>query len=110
MTQTSPAAQVIISLVPVIGIVFSALVIFFAILWKHTETKLRISKNTYNPPVFDWKIFSLFAGLCLVGVGFAISLVFIYISGISYVLLGGLIPFILGIMLLVFYKMVSNVK
>lgn len=110
MTQACPAAQVIIALVPIIGIVFSAFVIFFAVLWKHTEIKLRISKNTYTPPVFDWKIFSLFSGLCLVGVGFAISLVFILISGVTYALLGGLIPLVLGIMILAFYKMVANVK
>lgn len=110
MTQACPAAQVIISLVPIIGIVFSALVIFFSVLWKHTEIKLRISKNTYNPPVFNWKIFALLTGLCLVGVGAVISVVFFLISGISYGLLGGLIPLVLGIMLLIFNKLISNGK
>ena len=110
MTQACPAAQVIIALVPLIGIVFSAVVIFFACLWKHTEIKLRISKNTYNPPVFEWKLFSLLTGLCLLGVGFVISLVFIMVSGISYALLGGLIPFSLGIMLLLFYRIITHVK
>ncbi len=106
----SPAAQVIIAIVPIVGITFSALIIFFALLWKHTEIKLRISKNTYTPPVFNLKLFSLLTGLCLVGVGFSISLVFIIISGITYGLLGGIIPLVLGIMLLIFYRIVSNDK
>lgn len=110
MNQAYPAAQVIISLVPIVGIFFSAVIVFFALLWKHGEIKLRITKNTYNPPIFDWKIFSLLTGLCLVGVGFVISLVFAIVSGISYALLGGLIPLALGIMILIFYKLVSNVK
>lgn len=110
MEQACPAAQVILALIPIVGITFSALVIFFALLWKHTEIKLRISKNTYNPPVFNWKLFSLFAGLCLVGVGFSISLLFLIISGISFGLLGGVIPLVLGIMFLIFYKLISNGK
>lgn len=110
MAQTCPAAQVIISLVPIVGITFSALVIFFALLWKHTEIKLRISKNTYNPPVFNLKLFSLFAGLCLIGVGFSISLIFLVVSGITYGLLGGIIPLVLGIMFLIFNKLLPNDK
>lgn len=108
MAETCPAAQVIIAIIPIVGIFFSAVIIFFAVLWKHREIKLRISKNTYNPPVFNWKIFSLFSGLCLVGVGFSITVVFLLISGLTYGLLGGIIPFVLGIMLLIFYKLISN--
>ncbi|MCQ2585767.1 MAG: hypothetical protein MJ185_09255 [Treponema sp.] len=110
MAQACHAAQVIIALVPIVGISFSALVIFFALLWKHTEIKLRISKNTYNPPVFNWKLFSLFAGLCLIGTGFSISVIFLIVSGITYGLLGGIIPFVLGIMFLIFYKLTANAK
>ena len=86
------------------------IVIFFGLLWKHNGIKMRISKDEYKPQVFNWKIFSLFAGLCLVGVGFAITILFFLISGFSYGLLGGLIPFVLGIMFLIFYKIISNEK
>lgn len=58
--MASPAAQVIIAIVPIVGITFSAIIIFFALLWKHIEIKLRISKNTYTPPVFNWKVFLCF--------------------------------------------------
>ena len=110
MTPVRPAAQVLAPLIPLVGISFAAIVIFFGLLWKHREIKMRISKNQYNPQVFNWKIFSLFAGLCLVGVGFAISLLFFLISGFTFGLLGGLIPLVLGIMFLIFYKIISNEK
>ena len=94
----------------IIFLLAAAIVIFFGLLWKHREIKMRISKDEYTPQVFNWKIFSLFAGLCLVGVGFAITILFFLISGFTYGLLGGLIPFILGIMFLIFYKIISNEK
>ena len=86
MTPVCPAAQVIVSLIPIVGITFAAIVIFFGLLWKHNEIKMRISKNEYKPQVFNWKIFSLFAGLCLVGVGFAITILFFLISGRFHIL------------------------
>lgn len=110
MTQVCPSAQVILALIPIVGITFSFLLIFFAILWKHHEVKLRISKNTYNPPAFNWKTFSLLSGLCLSGIGVAITIIFLIISGVTYGLLGGVIPFILGVMLLIFYKLIANGK
>lgn len=110
MNPTSPAAQVIIALIPIVGIFFAALIVFFALLWRHHEIKMRISKNTYTPCNFNWKLFSLLSGLCLVGVGTVISILFYIVSGLNYSLLGGLIPFALGIMLLVFHKLVKNEK
>ena len=83
MTPVCPAAQVIVALIPIVGITFAAIVIFFGLLWKHREIKMRISKDEYTPQVFNWKIFSLFAGLCLVGVGFAITILFFLISGFT---------------------------
>ncbi len=108
MNTPCPAAQVIISIIPIVGIVFAAIVIFFALLWKHNEIKMRISKNTYNPMNFNWKMFSLLSGLCLVGVGTVLSVVFFLVSGFTYELLGGLIPLSLGIMLLIFNKLISK--
>lgn len=108
MNTTSTVAQIIISIIPIVGIVFAAIVIFFALLWKHTEIKMRISKNTYNPVNFNWKIFSLLLGLCLVGVGVVITAIFFLISGFTYALLGGLIPLSLGVMLLIFNKIISK--
>ncbi len=99
----SPAAQVIIAIIPIVGICFAASIIFFALLWKHRENVMRIERNTFEPLHINLKSFSLFLGLVLIGVGFALSVMFLF-KPISWGLLGGLLPFAIGIMLLVYYK------
>lgn len=110
MDLFSPAAQVIISIIPIVGITFSAIIIFFALLWHHHEVKMLISKGLYNPPKFNLRIFSLMSGLCLVGVGLVLTVVLFIVNKMSLSVLGGLIPFVLGIMLLVFYNLIHEEK
>ena len=88
----SPAAQVIVSIIPIVGICFAASIIFFALLWKHHENVMLIQKDLYNPPKIDLRNFSLLLGLCLVGVGIVLSLMFLLLKHLSWGLLGGLIP------------------
>lgn len=102
--QFSIAAQVIISIVPIVGITFGAVILFFYILWRHHETKLQIKTGTFVPKNFNSAAFSLLTGLLLTGIGITLSLVFAIIDGFSYSILGGLIPFVCGICLLAFYK------
>lgn len=101
---TSQAAQVIISLVPIVGIAIGGMVLFFYLLWHHHEVKLQIKTGTYTHRQFDLKTFSLLAGMLLTGVGAILALVFALIDGFSYSILGGLLPAMTGICLLVFYK------
>lgn len=110
MQLLSPAAQVIITIIPVVGIVFAAILIFFALLWHHHEVKMQISKGIYTPPKFNLKLFSLFFGLCLTGVGAMLTMMFFLMNSISWGLLGGLIPLVLGIMNLIFYRLLPNEK
>jgi hypothetical protein len=106
MNETaSYAAQIIIAIVPIVGIGIGGIVIFFYILWRHHEIKLQIKTGTYNPPKFDYKTFSLLCGLLLTSVGAILTLVFAIIDHFSYTLLGGLIPFAAGISFLLFYKL-----
>ena len=100
----SPAAQVIVSIIPIVGIAFGAVVVFFYLLWHHHETKLQIKTGTFVPRKVNGAAFSLFAGLLLTGIGIILSLVFAIISGFSYAILGGLIPAVVGICFLIFYK------
>ncbi|HAC31788.1 MAG: hypothetical protein IKS30_04455 [Treponema sp.] len=110
MEQFSPAAQVIIALIPIIGIVFAAVLIFFALLWRHHEIKMQISKGTYEVKRFNFRLFALFSGLSLTGVGVMLTIMFFMMNSISWGLLGGLIPLVLGIMNIIFYKMLPNEK
>ena len=101
---TSTAAQIIISIVPIVGIAIGGVVLFFFILWRHHEIKLQIKIGTFVPSKINYKAFSLLAGRLLTGTGVMLSLVFAVLDGFTYSMLGGLIPAVIGICLLVFYK------
>jgi len=104
------AAQIIISLVPIVGVSLAAVLIFFALLWRHRENKLRIQKGTYSPIKFNMETFSLFLGLILVGIGSVLSLLFIMITGFTWGLMSGLLPLGVGISLLVYYNLTKPGK
>lgn len=107
--MTSSAAQVLISLVPIVGISIGGIIIFFYVLWRHSETKLQIKTGNYIKSQFDIKTYSLLIGLLLTGLGSILTLFFtlfvIFFKGPFPSMLGGLIPLSLGICLLIFYKM-----
>lgn len=100
----SPAAQVIVALVPIVGIAIGGIIVFFYLLWHHHEIKLQIKMNIYNPRIFDLKTFSLLVGTLLLAVGFILTIIFALVDGISYALLGGLIPLVIGIAFIIFNK------
>lgn len=101
---TSETAQIIISIIPIVGIAIGGIVVFFYILWHHHEIKLRIKNGTYKTHSFDLQTFSLLTGLLLTGIGLMLTILFACIEGFNYVLLGGLIPFSIGVCLLIFYR------
>lgn len=108
METWSPAAQVVIAVIPIVGIVFGGLVVFFSLLWRHKHMTLIIKSGNYTPTRFNVRLFALLTGLLLTGVGLVLSILFYMIEGISYQMLGGLIPCILGIGLVIFYVVYSS--
>ena len=111
MNFSSKAAQILVALIPIVAIVMAAVLVFFAFLWKHRENKTRIIKGSYNPPQKrNYQAFSLLLGLCLVGVGLVLTALFAIMDKISWSILGGLIPLVLGIALLIFYKINPDFK
>ena len=103
MGQSSSAAQIIISIIPIVGIVMGSLVAFFYLLWYHRRKVLLIKTGLYEKPDFDLLSFSLLAGLLLAAVGISLTVFLALIQGINYGLLGGIIPLSIGIGLLIFY-------
>ncbi|QTQ15684.1 hypothetical protein [Treponema parvum] len=101
---TSAGAQVVLAVIPIVGIVIGGIIIFFYLLWHHHEIKLQIRTGGYKPAKFDLKTFSLLVGLLLTGTGFVLTLFFLLMAGLGYALLGGVIPLVLGLCMLVFYK------
>ena len=91
------AAQVIISLIPIVGIVMGSTVIFFYLFWNYRRKSLLIKAGQYSRPPFDLLSFSLLSGLLLSSVGIALTILLSIIDGASYNLLGGIIPLSMGI-------------
>ena len=100
---SSAAAQVLIAIIPIVGIVMGAVVIFFYLLWNHRRRIMLIQAGHYNKPDFNLLSFSLLAGLLLGCVGIALTVLLAIIERASYGLLGGIIPLAMGIGLLAFY-------
>ena len=100
---TSPAAQVIISIIPIVGIVMGSVVIFFYLLWNHKRRTLLIKAGQYKRPYFDLLTFSLLAGLLLSTVGLALTIFLAIALGVNFGLLGGIIPLAVGTGLLIYY-------
>jgi len=107
---SSTAAQIIVSLIPIVGIVIGSAVIFFYLLWNHRRRTLLIKAGQYNRPDFNLYTFSLLSGLLLSSVGIALTVLLSIVEGASYGLLGGIIPMSMGIGLLAFYMIKRHDK
>jgi len=101
----SIAAQIMITVIPIVGIVFGSTILFFYLYYGHKAKMLMIEKGTYQRPIekFDLDSFSLFFGLLSFCIGLGMSLFFYLREGFSYGLLGGLIPFAVGVGLIAFF-------
>jgi hypothetical protein len=102
------AAQIIISIIPIVGIVMGCVVAFFYLLWSHREKVRLIERGLYQERKVDLDTFCLLAGLLLLSVGAVLAVLFIVLDGASYALLGGLIPFAAGASFLIFFTLRRN--
>jgi hypothetical protein len=103
MAHITSAAQVLVAIIPIVGIVMGAVVVFFYLLWYHRRRTLLIKAGHYNRPVFDLLSFSLLTGLLLGSVGLALTVFLAVVAGPTYGLLGGIIPLSMGVGLLAYY-------
>jgi hypothetical protein len=99
----STAAQVIVTIIPIVGIVMGCGVVFFYLLWNFQAKKSMIEKGIYKKTEFDIDTFSLFSGLILTGIGISLLLFFYLKQGLSYGILSGLIPCSVGLSLIAFF-------
>jgi hypothetical protein len=100
--EQSNAVQIIVAVIPIVGITMSSVVVFFYLLWHHRRRMLLIKAGQYHKDEFDLLTFSLLAGLLLVGVGTGLTVFFALIRA-GYGLLGGIIPLTSGSGFLAFY-------
>jgi hypothetical protein len=103
--ETSKAAQVIVAVIPIVGIVMASVVAFFYLLWGHREKVRLIERGLFEPRKLDFEAFCLLSGLLLAFVGAVLTIMFIVLGTRSFALLGGLIPLAAGAALLAFFSM-----
>ena len=65
MNNPVPAAQIIITVIPIVGIVMVSVLIFFYLLWRNKQIILQIQTNTYIPSKFNLGMFCLISGILL---------------------------------------------
>lgn len=106
----STAAQVIVSIIPIVGIVMGCTVIFFYLLWNYKLKREMIEKGIYSRTPFDMETFSLLAGLVLFILGLILVFFFLIKDGFSYGVLSGLIPAAIGLSLLIYVRIIFNIK
>lgn len=101
---TSTAAQVIVTIIPIVGIVMGSTLIFFYLLYSHRQKMKMIEKGLISQKsLFDIDSFSLFSGLLLLGIGLSLTLFFLIKEGSGFGVLSGIIPLSGGISLLLFF-------
>lgn len=106
----STAAQVIVSIIPIVGIVMGCTVIFFYLLWNYKLKREMIEKGIYSRTPFDMETFSLLAGLVLFILGLILVFFFLIKDGFSYGVLSGLIPAAIGLSLLIYVRIIFKIK
>lgn len=102
----STAPEILLSLVPLVGIVFGCVLLFFFLLWQYRIRRELIRTGQHTPMfVANIRMLSLLVGLLSIAAGLPMTLLFMAIEGVDYVLLGGLLPLFAGIGCIVFYAL-----
>lgn len=105
--DVAPAAQIIISIFPIVGIVMSAVLLFFYLLWRHKQIIMEIKSGSRVKTKYNTLGFCLLAGVIMSVLGIILTVFFILMEGLNYTLLLGLIPFGLGVSFLLYYKLIT---
>jgi hypothetical protein len=103
MDSPSAAAQVIVTIIPIAGIIAGSIVILTFIYFNHKQKIFMIEKGLYKKINFELDVFSLFTGMILLSIGLCLTVFFNIKEGISYSLLSGIVPLSCGAGLLIYY-------
>ena len=100
---SSPSAQVLFSLVPLLGVILGVTLIFFYLFWRYRIMKQLIAAGQHRySTIRQIRVFCLLLGSISTLVGLPMTFLFYAISGITYQMLGGIIPLFAGVGLLLF--------
>ena len=98
----TPAAQILIAILPLVAVVLLAVLTFFFLLWDYHMKKVIIEKGQKPVPRYiDDKL--LLLGIVSLFVGVGLLLFFVLYNGVSNSLLGGIIPVAAGLGIITYY-------
>jgi hypothetical protein len=104
MDLAESIVKILISLIPITGIIMGGITILLFFKWYFEYKKYLIDSGKYQPfRIKDFRILILLIGILFISAGLPLTIVFLYVSGISFPILGGLVPLFVGIGLIVFY-------
>lgn len=106
----SAAAQVLVTIIPFVGIVMGCIVILSYLFWNYKQKILMIEKGINKKSLFDIDSFSLFSGLLLFSIGTSLVIFFLIKEGFTYGVLSGLIPLSIGISMILFFLIRIKMK
>ena len=103
MGGSSAAAQIIIAIVPLLGVVMGVSAIFFFLLWRYRINKELIKAGQFERRTTrNFRVFSLLLGTVSACIGLPMTVLFWAVEGVSLMMLGGLMPLAAGIGLILF--------
>ncbi len=104
--HTDPVAQILLSLVPLLGIIAGTLVLIVFIRHYFATRQQMIQAGRFPTPTLQYlRSLALLGGILAIASGLPLTVLFLLVEGVSYPLLGGLIPLCAGIGLLIFFSL-----
>lgn len=102
-TLPSGASQIILAVVPIVGVLFGGFLFFSLFYFYHKQKTLMIEKGIYRPVHFNWSLIFIVTGFIIGMSGMAITVVFLINGATGYELLGGGIPLAIGFSIVLSY-------
>lgn len=103
MNSINQVSQVLIAIIPIVGIVMGSVLVLLYLIFSHKQKMLMLEKGISKKLSVDLLAVSLFAGFSMTGVGLGLTIFFALKDGISYGILSGLVPLFLGIGIISFF-------
>ncbi|HOJ50275.1 MAG TPA: hypothetical protein PKW55_05640 [Spirochaetota bacterium] len=108
--KSSPTVDIIVSLIPIVGIIGGCFVFFSIFLFYYKQRILIIQTGNYKPFKVNWNLVLILTGMVTTFVGIAITTVFIINKVYGFELLGGLIPLFTGLAIIFTYIISNKVR
>lgn len=102
METPSTAVQIMVTVIPIVGILMGGAVIILFLVFFHIQRMAMIERKMIQKPKIHLRQASLFTGSVLLLLGGTMSLFFFLREGLSYTLLSGIVPFSIGAGLLLY--------